>query len=187
LSPAIGGLGIQIELASDLSVVEPLGRQQHDACSDCRLLGRTMPLDKGGERRLHFGVQNNGAGLGAALVGTRPIIEMRIFDFVMCAMDELVNQVAKVRYMFVAVVGIIIRDAAQYLRLAVGVVVVGGSVAQERDFFLREIYLPETRRAASVPATVANGRELYRWTFTAWLAQQNPRVWRHPMSPSSHL
>jgi acetoin:2,6-dichlorophenolindophenol oxidoreductase subunit beta len=41
-----------------------------------------------------------GAGLGAALVGTRPIIEMRIFDFVMCAMDELVNQVAKIRYMF---------------------------------------------------------------------------------------
>jgi acetoin:2,6-dichlorophenolindophenol oxidoreductase subunit beta len=41
-----------------------------------------------------------GAGLGAALVGTRPIIEMRIFDFVMCAMDELVNQIAKVRFMF---------------------------------------------------------------------------------------
>jgi len=41
-----------------------------------------------------------GAGLGAALVGTRPIIEMRIFDFVMCAMDELVNQAAKARYMF---------------------------------------------------------------------------------------
>ncbi len=41
-----------------------------------------------------------GAGLGSALVGMRPIIEMRIFDFVMCAMDELVNQIAKVRYMF---------------------------------------------------------------------------------------
>jgi acetoin:2,6-dichlorophenolindophenol oxidoreductase subunit beta len=41
-----------------------------------------------------------GAGLGAALVGTRPIIEMRIFDFVMCAMDELTNQIAKIRYMF---------------------------------------------------------------------------------------
>ncbi len=41
-----------------------------------------------------------GAGLDAALVGTRPIIEMRIFDFVMCAMDELVNQIAKIRYMF---------------------------------------------------------------------------------------
>lgn len=41
-----------------------------------------------------------GAGLGAALVGTRPIIELRIFDFAMCAMDELVNQLGKIRYMF---------------------------------------------------------------------------------------
>jgi acetoin:2,6-dichlorophenolindophenol oxidoreductase subunit beta len=40
-----------------------------------------------------------GAGLGAALVGTRPVIEMRIADFVLPAMDELVNQIAKIRYM----------------------------------------------------------------------------------------
>lgn len=41
-----------------------------------------------------------GAGLGAALCGTRPVIEMRIADFALCAMDELVSQIAKVRYMF---------------------------------------------------------------------------------------
>jgi acetoin:2,6-dichlorophenolindophenol oxidoreductase subunit beta len=41
-----------------------------------------------------------GAGLGAALVGTRPVVEMRIADFAMPAMDEVVNQIAKVRYMF---------------------------------------------------------------------------------------
>jgi pyruvate dehydrogenase E1 component beta subunit len=41
-----------------------------------------------------------GAGLGAAMVGTRPIVEMRIADFALCAMDELVNQAAKARYMF---------------------------------------------------------------------------------------
>lgn len=41
-----------------------------------------------------------GAGLGAALCGTRPIVEMRIADFTLCAMDELVSQIAKVRYMF---------------------------------------------------------------------------------------
>jgi pyruvate dehydrogenase E1 component beta subunit len=41
-----------------------------------------------------------GAGLGAALVGTRPVIEMRIADFAMPAMDEIVNQIAKARYMF---------------------------------------------------------------------------------------
>lgn len=41
-----------------------------------------------------------GAGLGAALAGTRPIVEMRIADFALCAIDELVNQIAKCRYMF---------------------------------------------------------------------------------------
>jgi len=41
-----------------------------------------------------------GAGLGAALCGTRPVVEMRIADFTLCAMDELVSQIAKARYMF---------------------------------------------------------------------------------------
>src|SRR3954465_1363075 len=36
-----------------------------------------------------------GAGLGSALVGMRPIIEMRIFDFVMGAMEEWGNQIPK--------------------------------------------------------------------------------------------
>lgn len=41
-----------------------------------------------------------GAGLGAALMGTRPVIEMRFSDFALCAVDELVNQAAKARFMF---------------------------------------------------------------------------------------
>ena len=41
-----------------------------------------------------------GAAVGAALAGTRPIAEMRFSDFAMCAVDELVNQAAKARYMF---------------------------------------------------------------------------------------
>lgn len=41
-----------------------------------------------------------GAGVGAALAGTRPIVEMRFSDFALCAVDELVNQAAKARYMF---------------------------------------------------------------------------------------
>jgi pyruvate/2-oxoglutarate/acetoin dehydrogenase E1 component len=40
------------------------------------------------------------AGLGGALAGTRPVVEMRIADFALPAMDELVNQMAKVRFMF---------------------------------------------------------------------------------------
>ncbi|HZS84624.1 MAG TPA: alpha-ketoacid dehydrogenase subunit beta [Stellaceae bacterium] len=41
-----------------------------------------------------------GAAVGAALVGTRPVVEMRFSDFALCAIDELVNQAAKARYMF---------------------------------------------------------------------------------------
>ena len=41
-----------------------------------------------------------GAAVGAALMGTRPIVELRFSDFALCAVDELVNQAAKARYMF---------------------------------------------------------------------------------------
>jgi len=40
-----------------------------------------------------------GSGLGAALVGMRPIVEIMFGDFLMCAGDQLVNQVAKARFM----------------------------------------------------------------------------------------
>lgn len=41
-----------------------------------------------------------GTALGAALCGMRPVAEVMYVDFVTCAMDEVVNQMAKVRYMF---------------------------------------------------------------------------------------
>ena len=40
-----------------------------------------------------------GAGLGAALAGMRPIVEIMFGDFLMCAGDQIVNQVAKARFM----------------------------------------------------------------------------------------
>lgn len=41
-----------------------------------------------------------GAAVGAALAGTRPVVEMRFADFALCAVDEIVNQAAKARFMF---------------------------------------------------------------------------------------
>lgn len=41
-----------------------------------------------------------GAGVGMALAGLKPVIELRVTDFALCAMDEIVNQAAKNRYMF---------------------------------------------------------------------------------------
>jgi pyruvate/2-oxoglutarate/acetoin dehydrogenase E1 component len=41
-----------------------------------------------------------GAAIGAALGGLRPVAEFQFFDFILLAMDQLVNQAAKIRYMF---------------------------------------------------------------------------------------
>ena len=41
-----------------------------------------------------------GAAVGMALAGLRPVVEMRVVDFALCAIDEIVNQAAKNRFMF---------------------------------------------------------------------------------------
>lgn len=41
-----------------------------------------------------------GAAVGMALAGLRPVVEMRVVDFALCAIDELINQAAKNRFMF---------------------------------------------------------------------------------------
>ncbi len=40
-----------------------------------------------------------GTGLGAAMMGMRPIVEIMFGDFLMCAGDQIVNQVAKAKFM----------------------------------------------------------------------------------------
>lgn len=41
-----------------------------------------------------------GAAVGMALSGLRPVVELRVVDFALCAIDELINQAAKNRFMF---------------------------------------------------------------------------------------
>ncbi|MGH8766374.1 MAG: alpha-ketoacid dehydrogenase subunit beta, partial [Burkholderiales bacterium] len=41
-----------------------------------------------------------GAAVGMALAGLKPVVEMRVVDFALCAMDEIINQAAKARSMF---------------------------------------------------------------------------------------
>ncbi|MHB8279966.1 MAG: alpha-ketoacid dehydrogenase subunit beta [Candidatus Humimicrobiaceae bacterium] len=40
-----------------------------------------------------------GAACGAAIMGMRPIADVEYGDFLLCAMDQIVNQIAKLRYM----------------------------------------------------------------------------------------
>jgi pyruvate dehydrogenase E1 component beta subunit len=63
------------------------------------------PLVKrfGPERIIDTPISENtivGAAVGMALVGCKPVVEMRVVDFALCAVDEVVNQAAKNRFMF---------------------------------------------------------------------------------------
>ena len=56
-----------------------------------------------GERSFEMPISESGftgLSVGAALAGLRPIVEIMFGDFVTVAMDPLVNQAAKIRYMF---------------------------------------------------------------------------------------
>ena len=60
-------------------------------------------LDKyGPERVVNTPISENtiiGAGVGAALIGMRPVAELMFVDFGALAMDQIVNQAAKIKYM----------------------------------------------------------------------------------------
>ncbi|MEP7326422.1 MAG: pyruvate dehydrogenase complex E1 component subunit beta, partial [Gemmatimonadota bacterium] len=47
-----------------------------------------------------------GVGVGAAMVGLRPVIEMMTFNFALLALDQVVNSAAKLRYMSGGQVGV---------------------------------------------------------------------------------
>jgi pyruvate dehydrogenase E1 component beta subunit len=69
------------------------------------IMGATKGLYKkfGPERVLDTPISENGflgAGVGAAATGLRPVVELMFMDFLGVALDPLLNQAAKLRYMF---------------------------------------------------------------------------------------
>jgi len=93
-------LAVRDEMAADRHVVvvgEDVGRggvfQQY----------RGLQQEFGSTRVIDTPISEStilGAGVGMALAGLKPVVEMRVIDFALCAMDEIVNQAAKARYMF---------------------------------------------------------------------------------------
>jgi pyruvate dehydrogenase E1 component beta subunit len=47
-----------------------------------------------------------GAGVGAAMLGMRPVVEIMTINFILVAMDQVINHAAKVHYMFGGTVGV---------------------------------------------------------------------------------
>lgn len=57
----------------------------------------------GGERVIDMPISEAGyvgAGVGAAITGLRPVIELQFSDWITIASDQLINHAAKMRYMF---------------------------------------------------------------------------------------
>ncbi len=94
-------LGLQQEMARD-PLVWALGE---DLGPEGGLAGQYRGLQQmfGARRVVDTPISENtimGAAVGAAVCGTRPVAELRFADFGLCAADELVNQAAKIRFMF---------------------------------------------------------------------------------------
>ena len=66
-------------------------------------VSKGMYAEFGGERVRNTPISETaivGCGVGAAMVGLRPVVEIMFSDFLAVAMDQVVNQAAKARYQF---------------------------------------------------------------------------------------
>lgn len=94
------------------------------------------------------------AGLGAAICGLRPVVSLGFADFCMGAMDELINQIAKIRYMSGGQVNVPI-----VIRLADGAV---NSTAAQHSSSLEAFFCHMPALKVLSPSTVEDARGLLK-------------------------
>ena len=79
-----------------------IGEDLRDPWGGTYKVTENLSTEFGAERVLNTPIAEGGiigAALGSALTGLRPVAEMMYSDFSLLAMDQLVNQAAKIRYM----------------------------------------------------------------------------------------
>ena len=93
---------ITFSQALDEAVAEEMRRDERVITLGTDFTGN--PLEEFGPRRVRFTPISEsvltGMGLGAAASGYRPIVNWRMVTFSFVAMDQIVNQASKIRYMF---------------------------------------------------------------------------------------
>ena len=105
-----------------------------------------------------------GMAVGAAITGTRPIVEMQFSDFVVNAMDPLVNQAAKLHFMYGGNV-----EVPMVLRLPGGA---GTGAAAQHSQSLEAWFAHVPGLKVVAPATVQDAHDL----LLAALLDPNPVV-----------
>lgn len=75
-----------------------------------------------------------GAAVGAAMTGMRPVADVQYGDFILCMMDQLVNQTAKMTYMSGGKVSV-----PMVMRIPVGATTRGSQHAQSLESFLTHV------------------------------------------------
>jgi pyruvate dehydrogenase E1 component beta subunit len=89
---------LRLEMAGDPSVVI-FGE---NVSSSLRVATRGLKEEFGRERVRDAPITETafiGMGVGAAILGVRPVVELMLVDFGLVAMDQILNQMAKSRYM----------------------------------------------------------------------------------------
>jgi pyruvate dehydrogenase E1 component beta subunit len=79
-----------------------IGEDLRDPWGGTYKVTENLSIEFGPERVLNTPIAEGGivgTALGAALTGLRPVAEMMYSDFALLAMDQIVNQAAKIRYM----------------------------------------------------------------------------------------
>lgn len=92
-------------LAEEMRRDENVFVMGEDVAKQGGIFGCTRGLldEFGNERVRNTPISENGfvgLGVGAACAGMRPVVELMYMDFAYLAMDQILNQAAKIRYMF---------------------------------------------------------------------------------------
>lgn len=105
-----------------------------------------------------------GAGIGAAMGGLRPIVELMTINFGLLAMDQIVNNAAKIRYMFggKAKVPVVIRAPQG----------AGHQLGAQHSQSLEAYFLHCPGLLVAIPATPADAKGLLK----SCIRQDNPVI-----------
>ena len=125
-------------------------------------------LDEFGEKRVRdTPISENtivGVGVGAAMTGLRPVVELMTVNFSLLAMDQIVNHMATIHYMFGGQVTV-----PMVVRMPQGA---GHQLGPTHSHCLEAIYLHVPGMLLAVPSTPADAKGLLK----AAIRDDNPVV-----------